>query len=213
MATDSSKKEEHQPPTVKEGKLPEKFNFLKINRLIAIFILIGLLNSLAWGVCLILSSELVEDVLGGTLKLAGLGIILASFIMLLGSYPAGQWVDKTGVKTPYVVALIINILGLIIIAGAVNLPMYFIGWAGVGIAHTLFTPAANVFIGKLCPAHERGLAFGLLYTGATLGIFLGPLVTAPFIMLFSARFPFIFCTTTSVIATVMFFKYIRGSFE
>jgi len=179
--------------------------------LITLIILIGLLNSLSWGVSLILSSEMVEDVLGKSLKFAGLGIVLASFIMLLGSYPAGQWVDRSGVRVPYLFALVINILGLILIAGAVNIAMYLIGWGALGVAHTLFNPAANVFIARHCPAHERGLAFGLVFTGATLGIFIGPVVTAPFISIFSARFPFIFCTLTSVIATVLFFKYIKDS--
>ena len=190
----------------------EKVNFLKKNKLITILFLIAMINNISWGVALVLSSKLVESVLGKSIKFAGFGIVIGSVVMLLGSFPAGKWVDKIGVRFPYLLATFINLLGLITIAGAPNILMYLVGWALLGIAHTIFNPAGNVFIARHCPPQERGLAFGLIFTGATLGIFLGPLVTAPFIGMFSARFPFFVSFITSSIATVMMIKYIKDSY-
>ena len=192
--------------------IKEKINFLKKNRLITMLTLIALINSISWGVALILSTKLVESVLGKSIRFAGLGIIVGSVIMLLGSFPAGKWVDKIGVRFPYLLASCFNLLGLIIIASAVNILMYLIGWALLGAAHTIFNPAGNVFIARHCPPQERGLAFGLIFTSATLGIFLGPLATAPLIDLFNARLPFFISFITSSIATVMMIKYIKDSY-
>lgn len=122
----------------------------------------------------------------------------ASFaVMGIGDLLASPWLGKRSDRIGYRRVLLISIAG----AACFTIPQAFTTnvWVflalrfGVGLFLGGIIPTANAWIGRLFPVEQRGLVYGISYSAAFTGMFIGPLFGG----VLAARFgiPIVFVVT------------------
>ncbi len=116
----------------------------------------------------------------------------------LGAFVGGRLGDKLGRKRIYQYDLLVYAAGILLIAGAVNPTMLFIGTFVVGLAVGADVPTSLALVGELAPAKARGKLLGFTQVAWCLGpaivlwlaVFLAPLgmlgIRIVFLHLFAA---------------------------
>jgi MFS transporter, DHA1 family, multidrug resistance protein len=103
----------------------------------------------------------------------------ASFaVMAVGDLLASPFLGKRSDRIGYRTVLLISLAG----AGLFTIPQGFVHniWVflalrfGVGLFLGGIIPTANAWIGRLFPAGQRGMVFGMSYSASFFGMFLGP---------------------------------------
>jgi len=135
---------------------------------------------------------------GDVATLAGVAFSITALADLIASPFLGKRSDRLGYRR----VLIICLAG----AALTTLPQIFVTnyWVflaerfGVGIFIGGILPTANALVGRLAPAGDRGLIYGMTASATFLGGFLGPFTGGAVASLFGPRF--VFLLTSLVLA-------------
>ena len=98
---------------------------------------------------------------------------LASMVGIVG---AGTAVDRYGVRTPFVVAVAVFAIGLVVGGLAVSMPMLVAGRAIQGVGAGVLTPVAYVMIARGYPHAARPKMFAILSSAWVVPALIGPAV-------------------------------------
>ncbi|MDX1900795.1 MAG: sugar porter family MFS transporter [Gammaproteobacteria bacterium] len=106
------------------------------------------------------------------------GVVVSAVLggALLGALASGQLVDHLGRKRLLIADAIIFILGTLVSAMAMSVPLLIVGRMAVGIAIGIASYVAPLYISEIAPARYRGVLVSLNQLAITLGILLSYLV-------------------------------------
>jgi DHA1 family multidrug resistance protein-like MFS transporter len=124
-------------------------------------------------------SLFVRDMIGGASPYIATFAGASFAVMGIGDLVASPWLGKRSDDMGYRRIVLICLVG----AGAFTIPQAFVHnvWAflalrfGVGLFIGGIIPTANAWIGRLFPAENRGMVYGLSYSASFAGMFIGPL--------------------------------------
>jgi MFS transporter, DHA1 family, solute carrier family 18 (vesicular amine transporter), member 1/2 len=135
-----------------------------------------------------------------------IGILFASFgVTLVGvSIPAGALSDRTGRKTPIVAGLVALAASSLLFAFAESLPWLFAARLVQGAADAVTWVVGFALIADLYGPDERGRMAGMVMSGTSVGVMLGPSLGGWLYEVGGIRLPFAFVTLLSVIAAIGF---------
>jgi EmrB/QacA subfamily drug resistance transporter len=123
------------------------------------------------------SSIYLQNLLGMTPMMAGLGVLPMILALAAAAQLGGRWYDRAGVRPPVLTGLVVSVIGLAIwtaslptLEYAPQLPGMILTGFGIGL---LMSPTNTDALGRVGPA-ERSQASGLVQTirqlGGTLGV-------------------------------------------
>jgi multidrug resistance protein len=135
-----------------------------------------------------------------------IGFLFGSFgVTLLGvSIPAGALSDRTGRKAPLVGGLAALAAATLLFAFATSLPWLFAARLVQGAADAVTWVVGFALIADLYGPDERGRIAGLVMSGTSFGVIVGPTIGGWLYELGGVRTPFIAVTVLATIATVGF---------
>jgi MFS family permease len=122
--------------------------------------------------------------LGASLPVAGLIAGLLMVGVLLGDLPAGIVVARIGERKAMIYAATFSALGISTSIVAPTLPLLGIGVLLVGLGHSVFGLARQVFIAQHIPYSHRARALSIIGGTFRMGAFFGPFVASLVISLF-----------------------------
>ena len=142
----------------------------------------------------------VQDLVGvrpDLTTLAGIAFSVTGLADLVASPFLGKRSDTAGYRRTLLICLFGASLATLPQAFVQNYWMFVIERFGVGVFIGGVLPTANALVGRLTPAANRGLVYGLTASATFFGSFLGPLVGGAVAAQFGPRWVFV------VIAIVM----------
>jgi MFS family permease len=116
----------------------------------------------------------------------GLALALSSFINLLVLPWAGTLGDRFGIARIIVVSSSLTGVALVVVATAVNIPMFWGGTALMGIAGSVLAPAVAAYAVNHAPNGQFGATMGVLRFGGDLGFVFGPVCLGMVLEIFHA---------------------------
>lgn len=116
-----------------------------------------------------------EDGKEGALSLAGtVGVLVAMLVNPLVGALSDRTTSRWGRRTPWIVAGAVLATGfLLLTAGATNLAVLCLAWAGAQAGLNSIMAAITATVPDRAPVAQRGLVGGVVATGITMGILLG----------------------------------------
>jgi len=135
-----------------------------------------------------------------------IGILFASFGVTLVSVsiPAGALSDRTGRKAPIVGGLIALAAATLLFAFADSLPWLFAARLVQGAADAVTWVVGFALIADLYGPEERGRAAGMVMSGTSVAVMLGPSLGGWLYEVGGMRLPFTFVTLLAVVAAIGF---------
>jgi DHA1 family solute carrier family 18 vesicular amine transporter 1/2 len=135
-----------------------------------------------------------------------IGLLFASFgvTLLAVSLPMGAVSDRVGRKAPMVLALALLAGSTVLFAYARDLPTLFAARMLQGVADGVTWVVGLALVADLHGPEERGRAMGLVMSGASLGVILGPALGGWLYELGGIRLPFLFVSGLAVVSLVAF---------
>jgi MFS transporter, DHA1 family, multidrug resistance protein len=121
----------------------------------------------------------VQDMIGDASPYLATFAGAAFAVVGVGDLVASPWLGKRSDQIGYRRIVLICLVG----AAAFTIPQAFVHnvWAFLGLRFGLglfiggIIPTANAWIGRLFPAENRGMVYGLSYSASFTGMFIGPL--------------------------------------
>ena len=135
-----------------------------------------------------------------------IGLLFASFGVTLVSVsiPAGALSDRTGRKTPIVAGLVALAASTLLFAFATSLPWLFAARLVQGAADGVTWVVGFALIADLYGPEERGRAAGIVMSGTSVAVVIGPSLGGWLYEAGGIRLPFMFVTVLATIATAGF---------
>jgi MFS transporter, DHA1 family, solute carrier family 18 (vesicular amine transporter), member 1/2 len=135
-----------------------------------------------------------------------IGLLFASFGVTLVSVsiPAGALSDRTGRKMPIVAGLVALAAATLLFAFATSLPWLFAARLVQGAADGVTWVVGFALIADLYGPEERGRAAGIVMSGTSVAVVIGPSLGGWLYEAGGIRLPFMFVTLLAAIATAGF---------
>jgi MFS transporter, DHA1 family, multidrug resistance protein len=136
----------------------------------------------------------VQDLVGGRpdlTTLAGFAFSVTGLADLVASPFLGKRSDTAGYRRILLICLFGATLATLPQAFVQNYWMFVLERFGVGVFIGGVLPTANALVGRLTPAANRGLVYGLTASATFFGSFLGPLTGGAVASLFGPRWVFV----------------------
>jgi MFS family permease len=118
----------------------------------------------------------LHEIRGYSLDVVGLLIAAMSAAGVVTSIPGGTLIDRVGPRRAMIAVLVAAIIGEVVMAFAVNLPLAILGVAIVGGGFGLGWPAVQALISSVVPSEIRARYFGMNFSLLNLGIGIGGIV-------------------------------------
>ena len=118
----------------------------------------------------------LHEIRGYSLDVVGLLIAAMSAAGVATSIPGGTLIDRVGPRRAMICVLVAAIVGEVVMAFAVNLPLAILGVAIVGGGFGLGWPAVQAMISSVVPSEIRARYFGMNFSLLNLGIGIGGIV-------------------------------------
>jgi multidrug resistance protein len=131
-----------------------------------------------------------------------IGLLFASFGVTLVSVsiPAGALSDRTGRKTPIVAGLVALAAATLLFAFATTLPWLFAARLVQGAADAVTWVVGFALVADLYGPEERGRAAGIVMSGTSVAVVIGPSLGGWLYEMGGMRLPFTFVTALASIA-------------
>jgi len=135
-----------------------------------------------------------------------IGFLFASFgvTLVCVSIPAGAVSDRTGRKTPIVSGLVALAAATLLFAFATSLPWLFAARLVQGAADAVTWVVGFALIADLYGPEERGRVAGIVMSGTSVAVVIGPSLGGWLYEAGGMRLPFTFVTVLATIAAVGF---------
>jgi MFS family permease len=111
-----------------------------------------------------------------SLDVVGLLIAGMSAAGVITSIPGGTLIDRVGPRRAMICVLVAAMVGQVVVAFAVNLPLAILGMAIVGGGFGLGWPSVQALISSVVPSEIRARYFGMNFSLLNLGIGIGGIV-------------------------------------
>jgi MFS family permease len=118
----------------------------------------------------------LHEIRGYSLDVVGLLIAGMSAAGVVTSIPGGTLIDRVGPRRAMICVLVAAIVGQVVMAFAVNLPIAIVGIAIVGGGFGLGWPAVQALVSSVVPSEIRARYFGMNFSLLNLGIGIGGIV-------------------------------------
>ena len=115
----------------------------------------------------------LHEIRGYSLDVVGLLIAGMSAAGVVTSIPGGTLIDRIGPRRAMIGVLIASIVGEVVMAFAVNLPLAILGVVIVGGGFGLGWPAVQALVSSVVPSEIRARYFGMNFSLLNLGIGIG----------------------------------------
>ncbi|TYR65231.1 MFS transporter, partial [Streptomyces parvus] len=136
----------------------------------------------SWGIVFYAFPVLNPQITADTGWSAGATTAAFSLALLISAFAGirvGRIIDHRGPRTVMTAGSVVGVLGILVIAAAPNLPVFFAGWvlAGFAMAATFYQPAFAAITRWWAPDHVRALTIVTLAGGLASTLF-APLTAA-----------------------------------
>lgn len=115
----------------------------------------------------------LHEIRGFSLDVVGLLIAGMSAAGVVTSIPGGTLIDRIGPRRAMIGVLVASVVGEVVMAFAVNLPLAILGVAIVGGGFGLGWPAVQALVSSVVPSAIRARYFGMNFSLLNLGIGIG----------------------------------------
>jgi MFS family permease len=115
----------------------------------------------------------LHEIRGFSLDVVGLLIAAMSGAGVVTSIPGGTLIDRIGPRRAMIGVLVSSVVGEVVMAFAVNLPLAILGVAIVGGGFGVGWPSVQALVSSVVPSEIRARYFGMNFSLLNLGIGIG----------------------------------------